>query len=203
MDCTRRTSCASAEGAAGNDSPVSLPVSGKHKPRPYFLRALGAGCNRLGRAGSLRTAGAATTRYWNAIDIVPHVWEATDIAEIPDLYAPGIPPDVLVQALAATARGISLIGGYTQIKPVPGLPGTVNPTLINPAIPDFNNYFNQLTYQHVDAYPIVLGVPKIGRVWSAVAASHQVVAPGARVAALRVALQRKLLLGASGIARTP
>jgi hypothetical protein len=147
--------------------------------------------------------GAATTRYWNAIDVVPHVWQATDIAAIPDLYAPGIPPDVLVQALAATARGISLIGGYTQIEPVPGLPGTVNPTLINPAIPDFNNYFNQLTYQHVDAYPILLGVPKIGTVWSAVAASHQVVAPGAKIAAVRVALQRKLLLGAIGIARTP
>jgi hypothetical protein len=129
--------------------------------------------------------------------------QATDVTAIPDLYAPGIPPDVLVQALAATARGISLIGGYTQIKPVPGLAGTVNPTLINPAVPDFNNYFNPSTYQHVDTYPILLGVPKIGTVWSAVAASHQVAAPGARVAALRVALQRKLLLGAIGIARTP
>ena len=48
--------------------------------------------------------GAATTRYWNAIDVVPHVWQATDIAAIPDLYAPSIPPDVLVDALAASAR---------------------------------------------------------------------------------------------------
>ncbi len=146
--------------------------------------------------------GATTTRYWNAIDVVPHVWQASDIAAIPDLYAPGIPPDVLVQALAAAARAISLIGGYTQIEPVAGLPGTVNSSLINPAVPDFNNYFNQLTYQHVDAYPILLGVPKIGTVWSAVSASHQTIAPEARLAALRVALQRKLLLGATGFIRT-
>ena len=145
--------------------------------------------------------GAATTRYWNAIDVVPHVWQATDIAAIPDLYAPDISPDVLVQGLVITASAISALGGYTQITPVTGLPGKVNSSLINPADPDFNNYFNQLTYQHVDAYSILLGVPKTGTVWSAVTASHQVTAPGAKLAALRVALQRKLLLNASGITR--
>ncbi len=137
---------------------------------------------------------AVTTRYWNAIDVVPHVWNAANIGAIPNLYAPDIPPDLLVQALADWARSMSSLGGYTQIIPVPGLPGTVNTSLINSAAWDFDNYFNQLTYQHVDAYSILLGVPKVGTVWGAVAASHEVAAPATRLAALRLALQRRLLM---------
>ena len=155
-------------------------------------------------SGGWRIPSVQTRRavcYWNAIDVVPHVWQSSDIAAIPDLYSPGIAPDVLVRALAIAANGISVLGGYTQITPVAGLPGTVNASLINPSDPDLNNYFNQLTYQHVDAYPILLGVPKIGTVWSAVAASHQATTPIARLAAQRVALQRKLLLGPSAIVR--
>ncbi len=110
--------------------------------------------------------GATTTRCWNNIDVVPHVWNGSDIAAIPNLYAPDILPDLLIQALADGARAISSLGDYTQIIPVAGLPGTVNTSLINSAVPDFDNYFNQLSYQHVDAYSILLGVPKVGTVWA-------------------------------------
>lgn len=140
--------------------------------------------------------GPATTRYWNAIDVVPHVWNTADIGAIPNLYAPDIPPDLLVQALADAASAMSSSGGYTQIIPVAGLPGTVNTSLINSAAGDFGNYFNQLQYQHVDAYPILLGVPKVGTVWNTVAASHELATPAARLATLRLALQRKLLMAA-------
>jgi hypothetical protein len=96
--------------------------------------------------------------------------------------------------LADGAQAISSLGGYTQIVPISGLPGSVNTSLIDSSAPDFDNYFNQLTYQHVDAYSVLLDVPKVGTVWSAVAASHAVTAPIARLAALRLALQRRLLM---------
>jgi hypothetical protein len=122
------------------------------------------------------------------------MWNVADIGAIPNLYAPDIPPDLLVQATADGLSAMSSLGGYTQIMPVAGLPGTVNTSLINPAAPEFDNYFNQLTYQHVDAYPILLGVPKVGTVWSAIAASHSLATPASRLVALRLALQRKLLM---------
>jgi hypothetical protein len=143
--------------------------------------------------------GTATTRIWNAIDVVPHVWQASDIAAIPDLYAPEIPPDFLVRALADAAHFISQDGGYTQLMPVTGLAGTVNTSLINPAVTEFENFFNQLTYQHVDAYSILLGVPKVAKIWGTTVTAHQTVSPAARIAAVRVALQRKLLMGVGRI----
>ena len=139
--------------------------------------------------------GTVTTRYWNAIDVVPHAWQASDIAAIPNLYAPDIPPDLLVHALADGAHAISLLGGYTQIVPVAGLPGSVNTSLINSGASDFENFFNQLTYQHVDAYSILLGVPKVGTVWGTVADSHQTTSAASRLAEVRLDLQRKLLMG--------
>jgi hypothetical protein len=143
--------------------------------------------------------GTTTTRIWNDIDVVPHVWQASDIAAIPDLYTPDITPDLLVHALADAAGAISALGGYTQIVPVTGLGGTVNTSLINSAASDFENYFNQLKFQHVDAYPILLGVPKVGTIWSAVAASHETVSPASRLAAVRLALQRKLRMTAGRV----
>jgi hypothetical protein len=137
---------------------------------------------------------AVTTRYWNAVDVVPHVWNSADIGKIPDLYAPDILPDLLVQALADGALAISQAGGYTQIVPVAGLPGTVNTSLINPSAGDFDNYFNQLIYQHVAAYSVLLNVPKVGTVWDAVHASHELGVRRSRLAPLRLALQRKLLM---------
>jgi hypothetical protein len=145
----------------------------------------------------------ATTRYWNILDVVPHVWHTADIAAIPGLYAPDIAPDLLVQALADTAAAISMFGDYTQIFPVAGLPGTVNRSLIDPTAPSFENYVAQMRYQHVDAYPILLGVSKVGTVWSVVAAAHRLAAVHSRLDALRFALQRKLLTAPGRIGSAP
>ena len=91
------------------------------------------------------------------------------------------------------------MGDYTQIVSVAGLGGTVNTAAINPAAPEFENYVSQLVYQHVDAYPILLGVPKVGTIWSAIAASHAALDPISKLAALRLALQRKLLMSVAHI----
>src|SRR5262249_32585727 len=91
--------------------------------------------------------GHATTRYRNILDVVPHVWHTADIAAIPGLDAPDIAPDLLVAALADTARAISLSGDYTQIVPVAGLPGNIDQSLIDPTAPSFENDVAQMHYQ--------------------------------------------------------
>jgi Lipase (class 3) len=140
--------------------------------------------------------GPATTRFWNALDVVPHVWNAVEIAAIPSLYAPDIPSDPLVQALAENARVMSLLGDYTHITQVAGQPGTVNKsqTLFDAADGDFANYIRQLRYQHVDAYAELFDVPKLGKVMSDFAPPLDFGTAPSRLAALRLALQRRLLM---------
>ena len=110
--------------------------------------------------------GPSTTRFWNSLDVVPHVWNAVEIAAIPSLYAPDIPSDPLVQALAENARVMSLLGDYTHITQVAGQPGTLNKsqTVLDTADGNFVKYIKQLKYQHVDAYADLFKVPKLGTV---------------------------------------
>ena len=141
--------------------------------------------------------GPATTRFWNTLDVVPHAWNADGVAAIPDLYAPDIGPDLLVRALAAGARALSLFGRYTHVTTAAGQPGTFNrsPSLFNPAAGEFANFIEQLKYQHVDAYAELFDVPKVGKVLSDFAPSLDLVNSQSRLAALRLALQRSLLMG--------
>lgn len=71
-----------------------------------------------------------TTRLWNKLDIVPHAWQADMLAEIPTLYEPAIPKDVLVSLLADVALANSVLGNYRQLLPQTApLPGTINEKL--------------------------------------------------------------------------
>ena len=105
--------------------------------------------------------GAKTNRIHNSIDVVPHAWAADDLAEIPTLYEPQVPPGLLVRGAVALASFFSRSGDYAQLIPgAPALPGTVDPSQ-STSTSEFTNFFNQLGYQHVDAYLTLLGIGQL------------------------------------------
>ncbi|HEX6037445.1 lipase family protein [Longimicrobium sp.] len=100
-----------------------------------------------------------TTRFANAIDVVPHAWQASDLAAIPTLYAPDIQPDDLINDLVHVAETISAAGGYTQLVDDAGwFPASVDTSIITPGAPVIENFFYQLAYQHTTAYHTFFGV---------------------------------------------
>jgi triacylglycerol lipase len=103
--------------------------------------------------------GSQVTRLYNPLDIVPKAWTTSDLQTIPNLYAPNIEPDALMQGFADLAVDISKDGGYTQINlSAPALSGSaVNTGIINPFLLPILNFFIQVAYQHVDAYSVLLG----------------------------------------------
>jgi len=91
-------------------------------------------------------------RFANAIDVVPHAWQASDLAKIPTLYVPHIEPDTLIEDLVAFGEKISAGGDYTQLVRDTGwFPFDVNKSLIHHR-PAFINFFAQLAWQHTVAY---------------------------------------------------
>jgi hypothetical protein len=101
----------------------------------------------------------SATRFANAIDVVPHAWQASDLAEIPTLYAPDIEPDDVIDGLVAGARKLSANGDYTQIVNDTGwFPFQVNKSLIRAGAPPLVNFGLQLAWQHTTAYLRYFGV---------------------------------------------
>ena len=71
--------------------------------------------------------GASTTRVWNDIDLVPHVWNEAMLSEIPSLYEPEIEPGLAIKLLTRLGKDRAKDGHYTQLLPAtPGLPGQVS-----------------------------------------------------------------------------
>ena len=99
------------------------------------------------------------TRFANAIDVVPHAWQASDLAKIPTLYAPHIEPDHTIENLVAFAERISAGGDYTQILHDTGwFPFRVNTHIVHRYLPVFVNFVRQLAWQHTTAYLEFFGV---------------------------------------------
>jgi hypothetical protein len=116
--------------------------------------------------------GAGVTRLHNSLDVVPHAWVGAALQAVPDLYAPQIQPDAVVQGFADLALFISQGGDYAQINAgAPALAGTVNTGLINASDLPFINFFRQAGFQHVDAYYDLLGVPSLHQILACVQAS--------------------------------
>ena len=104
--------------------------------------------------------GSQTTRVHNAIDMVPHAWNETDLSAIPTLYVPNIEPDAEIYAIDIIAGLAAAGGNYTQVNAsTPALPGTVNTTLVNPQWSPLQNFLVQALYQHMDAYALLLNMP--------------------------------------------
>jgi len=106
--------------------------------------------------------GAQVTRLYNPLDIVPKAWTTSDLRKIPNLYTPDIKPDLLLEGFADLAVNISKKGNYTQINlNAPPLSGSaIDTSKINPDLLAIVNFLLQAGYQHVDAYPILLGIPE-------------------------------------------
>ncbi|HEX5725565.1 MAG TPA: hypothetical protein VFX98_08875 [Longimicrobiaceae bacterium] len=95
----------------------------------------------------------SVARFANAIDVVPHAWQASDLAKIPTLYAPHIEPNAEINRLVKIAEDISAGGDYTQIVHDTGwFPFPVDRKIINPVLGSFLNFLRQLAYQHTTAY---------------------------------------------------
>jgi hypothetical protein len=115
------------------------------------------------------------TRFANAIDVVPHAWQASDLTEIPTLYVPDIPSDDLVNDLVAFLGRISAAGDYTQLVDDTGwFPFDVDTSIILPddgfpaGLVNFVNFLIQLAYQHTTAYNTFFGVSSpTAQAWAA------------------------------------
>lgn len=98
--------------------------------------------------------GDRTCRVWNSKDVVPHAFNINDLSQIPDLYlSAGIDMEFLSRLMldGLMTRLVRLRSNYTQIiEGQDPLPGTVDPS-------NGNSFFAQAGYQHVDAYPKLLG----------------------------------------------
>lgn len=101
--------------------------------------------------------GENTDRIWNAIDIVPHAWDASMLEKIPCLYTPTISASKSIQTLVndtiKSSQKFESEGGSPLVQicsSVPGLPGKVNPKE--------ETFLKQVAYQHVNEYNELLQV---------------------------------------------
>lgn len=94
--------------------------------------------------------GNAALRVHNTLDMVPHAFQKSDMEQIPTLYEPLIQPPSYVTLLVNAFINLSQNVGYTQFGPDQALTGTLND--------DAPQFMQQVDYQHVDAYPPLLGL---------------------------------------------
>lgn len=147
--------------------PTAGPTSGNGTFAGYYDQRLGGG----------------TTRLVNRLDMVPHVWNETDLAAIPALYTPDIPVDPGVEAFAGVAEALAQNGDYTQIEAdTPPLEGKIATSLIDPKQSAFENYLTQVAYQHVQEYFELLNLLP-GSLALLLALLKELGVPGASVAA--------------------
>lgn len=101
---------------------------------------------------------AASYRYANSLDVVPHAW--SDLDALKTLYVPNIPQSAIIDGFIDVAEKASQGGDYTQIAPpAPPWTGTFRGGSFNPYYPPWANYLAQVTPQHVDAYEEYFALP--------------------------------------------
>jgi len=74
-------------------------------------------------AYSGKKLGARLTPYYNTLDVVPHAWQASMLAEIPGIYVPHIPKLPVIERLVDLALQLSAAGDYTTLPGLTPLPG--------------------------------------------------------------------------------
>jgi hypothetical protein len=95
--------------------------------------------------------GPVTTRIWNSIDLVPHLWHKSCLEQIPGLYLPEYPVCELVEVMVEVAKKMSQNTDYSQIRhDTAGLPGTV--ININKNGSCFSKFMTQAALQHTVEY---------------------------------------------------
>lgn len=99
-----------------------------------------------------------TTRIHNTIDLVPHAFNVTTLAEAKTMYAPQIESDTvndLIDSVINKAKPFN----YQQIGSIDHpLEGSLRTSIIDPERSGFLNYLLQAGFQHVKAYFHLLDV---------------------------------------------
>ncbi|HEY1599130.1 MAG TPA: hypothetical protein VGG64_05980 [Pirellulales bacterium] len=96
--------------------------------------------------------GANTRRIWNSLDVVPRVWNVHDMTAINSIYEPSIKTPFWTKTLVRLVSAAVADDCYEQIqKKVLPLVGSVNVAM--------NTFIEQVIYQHIDAYFVLLGLP--------------------------------------------
>jgi hypothetical protein len=98
-------------------------------------------------------AGDRYNAWKNRLDVVPHAWQESTLAEVPGLYKPNIKPDTVIYALLAYAEGKSLLKHYKQIEGQHVFPSEFHcDTSKPPPKLVVLQFLDQLAWQHIDAY---------------------------------------------------
>lgn len=119
----------------------AAPTAGNAIWASYFQQQLGDNAHRI----------------WNSLDVVPHVWQLGDLKQIPNLYEPQIKAPLPLKLALKILIWMVKSKDYTQIAAIASdqqpFKGTVNTD------PEWAQFFDQIAYQHVDAYINLLDVP--------------------------------------------
>jgi hypothetical protein len=93
-------------------------------------------------------------RLANSLDIVPHAWNIDSINQLHDIYKPDISANLLVDLMIAKAKISDWFCDYAQPQAQQKyLEGTIDKAC--------DEYFLQAIYQHVVAYPDLMGLKGI------------------------------------------
>jgi hypothetical protein len=122
-------------------------------------------------AYSGKKLGARLAPYYNTLDVVPHAWQASMLAEIPGIYVPHIPKLPVIESLVNFALRLSSAGDYTTLPGLTPLPGKFHdvhiklmPDAQGRATPgkgilhdlreliDLERFLLEVAYQHTTAY---------------------------------------------------
>jgi hypothetical protein len=100
-----------------------------------------------------KTIPAGLQRIWNAIDVVPHVWDTAHLRQLPTLY--GIPPVTAVRDAVDVILPVIEHIGYT---PLNDEAATFTGKQQNPTVTTIEQYMKELAYQHTTAYSVWAGI---------------------------------------------
>ena len=90
-------------------------------------------------------------RVANSLDIVPHAWNKETISQLHNLYEPVAKAKFAADLVIGYAKLVSILCDYTQ-------PQAQQPFLTGTLSEPCKDYFQQAIYQHVVAYPTLLGL---------------------------------------------
>lgn len=97
--------------------------------------------------------GSRLVPYYNTLDVVPHAWQGSMLAQITSLYEPNISPLALsmlpVDGLVLVLSLLTQSGNYTTLPGLTPLSGTF--TSVN-GNTEFDMFLAELGYQHMGAY---------------------------------------------------
>lgn len=136
---------------------VDIPVQeqwdpdGKANIHVYAFAGATAGNKAFADYSDSLLDDAHLKRLSNSLDIVPHAWNKDSVAQMKDLYLPVAKPNILVDLFVTQATLASMLCDYTQ-------PQAQQPYLEGELSDVCREYFQQAIYQHVVAYPNLLGL---------------------------------------------